>query len=318
MSVQPTIGTRPVVAETPRLRPWYGGSRKALTIAAFVLPALAVYVLFVLFPIAQAVVYSLYEWKGLGPLQDFIGLDNYRKILTDDVFHLAVRHNLTIAVLSLMVQLPIALGVALLIRGHMPGRALFRTVFFLPYVLSEVITAIVWVFIYRPDTGLLNVVFEAVVPGFEPRGFLGEPSTALLAVFVVIIWKYAGFHMVLYLAGLQGIPRDLEDAARVDGASPLRVLRDVTLPLLGPTIRVSVFFAILGSLHFFDLMWVMTRGGPVNSTNTMATYMYTFGFQRFQLGYGAAASLVIFLICFAFSITYQRFVMRRDLDGALA
>jgi raffinose/stachyose/melibiose transport system permease protein len=230
---------------------------------------------------------------------------------------MAVQHNLTIAVLSLLIQLPIALGVALLLRGAMPGRAVFRTIFFLPYVLSEVITAIVWVFIYQPDTGLLNVLFSAVVPGFEPRGFLGDPSVALTAVFVVITWKYVGFHMVLYLAGLQGIPRDLEDAARVDGASPLRVLRDVTLPLLGPTIRVSVFFAIIGSLHFFDLMWVMTKGGPVNSTNTMATYMYTFGFQRFQLGYGAAASLVIFLICFVFSVTYQRFVMRRDLAGAM-
>jgi raffinose/stachyose/melibiose transport system permease protein len=316
MSVQPTTATA-LATERPRLRTGDGGARKALTVAAFVLPAAVVYALFVLYPIAQAMVYSFYEWKGLGPLQEFVGLENYRRILSDKVFHLAIQHNLTIALLSLAIQLPVALFVAVLIRAHMPGRALFRMIFFLPFVLSEVITAIVWVFIYRPDTGLLNLTLSAVVPGFEPRGFLGDPNTALLAIFAVITWKYAGFHMVLYLAGLQGIPRDLEDAARVDGASPLRVFRDVTLPLLGPTIRVSVFFAVLGSLHFFDLMWVMTKGGPVNSTNTMATYMYTFGFQRFQLGYGAAVSLVIFLICFVFSISYQRFVMRRDLAGAL-
>jgi raffinose/stachyose/melibiose transport system permease protein len=300
-----------------RTSPRQGRLRKAITIGAFVLPALLVYVVFVLFPIVQAAFYSLYEWKGLGPLQHFVGLDNYRRILGDGVFQMAVRHNITIAILSLCLQLPFALGVALLIRDHLPGRAIFRTIFFLPYVLSEVVTAIIWVFIYRPDTGLVNVILGATVPGFIPRGFLGDSQTVLLAVFVAITWKFFGFHMVLYLAGLQGIPPELEDAARVDGATAPRVLRDITLPLLGPTIRVSAFFSILGSLQFFDLIWVMTKGGPVNGSNTMATYMYTYGFQRFQLGYGAAVSLVIFLICFAFSLTYQRFVMRRDLEGAL-
>ena len=294
-----------------------GRLRQTLTIAAFVVPALLIYVLFVLYPIVQAAFYSLYEWKGLGPLQHFVGLENYRRLLSDGVFQLAVRHNLTIAILSLAIQLPFALGVALLIRERVPGRAIFRTIFFLPYVLSEVVTAIIWVFIYRPETGLVNVILGAIVPGFDPRGFLGNADTVLFAVFVAITWKFFGFHMILYLAGLQSIPSELEDAARVDGATPARLLRDVTLPLLGPTIRVSAFFAILGSLQFFDLIWVMTKGGPVNGSNTMATYMYTYGFQRFQLGYGAAVSLVIFLICFAFSLTYQRFVMRRDLDGAL-
>jgi raffinose/stachyose/melibiose transport system permease protein len=305
------------VTEAPRTSVRLGRMRLALTVAAFLAPAFLLYVIFVLYPIIQAVYYSLYSWKGLGPLQDFVGLENYRRALTDSVFQLAIRHNLIIVVLSLVLQLPFALGVALLIRGNVPGRTLFRTIFFLPYILSEVITAIVWVFIYRPETGLLNVLFGAIVPGFEPRGFLGDPETVLFAVFVVISWKYFGFHMILYLAGLQNIPRELEDAARVDGASPARVLRDVTLPLLGPTIRVTGFFAIIGSLHLFDLIWVMTKGGPTNGSNTMATYMYTYGFQRFQLGYGAAVTLIIFVICFGVSLAYQRWVMRRDLDGAL-
>jgi raffinose/stachyose/melibiose transport system permease protein len=293
------------------------GRRRAGTIAAFVLPALIVYVLFVLYPIAQAVYYSAFSWNGLGPLQDYVGFENYRKILSDTVFRMALKHNLIILVLSLLIQLPLALGVALLIRSNIPGRALFRTVFFLPYVLSEVITAVIWVFMYRPETGFINVVLAATVPAFEPRGFLGDTDLVLYAVFAVITWKFFGFHMILYLAGLQGIPPELEDAARLDGASPARVLRDITLPLLGPTVRVSIFFSVLGSLQFFDLIWVMTKGGPVNASNTMATYMYTYGFQRFQLGYGAAVSLVIFLICFIFSVAYQRIVMRRDLEGAL-
>lgn len=315
--MQPTTLLNPAANAASGAGVRQGRWSRALTIAAFVLPALIVYVLFVLFPIAQAMYYSLWDWKGLGPLQKFVGLDNYRRALGDGVFQMAIQHNLTIVVLSLAIQLPIALGVALLIRGNIPGRAIFRTIFFLPYVLSEVVTAAIWVFIYRPDTGLLNVILGGIVPGFEPRGFLGDTNTVLLAVFVVITWKYFGFHMILYVAGLQGIPPELEDAARVDGASSGRVLRDITLPLLGPTIRVSAFFAVLGSLQFFDLIWVMTKGGPVNASNTMATYMYTFGFQRFQLGFGAAVTLIIFLICLVFSLAYQRFVMRRDLEGAL-
>lgn len=304
--------------QTPAIAARRGrGRRRALTIAGFILPALVVYVLFVLYPIAQATYYSAFDWNGLGPLEDFVGVDNYRRLLSDAVFRKALQHNLIILALSLLVQLPMALLVALLIRSNIPGRAVFRTIFFLPYVLSEVITAVIWVFMFRPDTGFINVALSAVVPGFEPRGFLGDPNIVLYAIFAVITWKFFGFHMILYLAGLQGIPAELEDAARVDGASPLQVLRDITLPLLGPTVRVSIFFSVLGSLQFFDLIWVMTKGGPINASNTMATYMYTYGFQRFQLGYGAAVSLVIFLICFVFSIAYQRAVMRRDLEGAM-
>jgi raffinose/stachyose/melibiose transport system permease protein len=290
---------------------------RALTIVALVLPALVVYVLFVLYPMVRAVWYSLYAWNGLGPMEDYVGWGNFDRILSDEVFRMGLRHNFQIIVLSLAIQLPIALAIALLIRDNIRGRAMFRTIFFLPYVLSEVITGVVWVFIYRPQNGLLNEYLGWIIPGYEPKALLADTTLVMYAIFVVITWKFFGFHMILYLAGLQNIPSELEDAARVDGATPFRVLRDVTLPLLGPTIRVSVFFSVLGSLQFFDLMWIMTKGGPVNASNTMATYMYTYGFTRFQLGYGAAVSLVIFTICFVFSILYQRFVMRRDLEGAL-
>jgi raffinose/stachyose/melibiose transport system permease protein len=310
------VATVPTVSSSAGSAARSRGRRRAITILGFVLPGLIVYLLFVLYPIVQAVYYSAFDWNGLGPLENFVGLDNYREVLTDTVFHMALRHNLIILALSLVIQLPLALLVALLLRTNIPGRALFRTIFFLPYVLSEVITALIWVFMFRPETGFINSVLSAVVPGFEPRGFLGDPSVVLYAIFAVITWRYFGFHMILYLAGLQGIPAELEDAARVDGASRFQVLRDITLPLLGPTVRVSVFFSVLGSLQFFDLIWVMTKGGPINASNTMATYMYTYGFQRFQLGYGAAVSLVIFLVCFVFSIGYQRLVMRRDLEGA--
>ncbi|MFL5760952.1 MAG: carbohydrate ABC transporter permease [Thermomicrobiales bacterium] len=288
--------------------------RRALTITLFLLPAASLYSLFVLFPLVQAGYYGLYKWKGLGPLTDYVGLENFNKILHDEVFRQALGHNLIILILSVTVQLPLAILLALLVGRKMRGRAFFRTVFFLPFVISEVVTGVIWSFLYHPQTGI-NDLLSFLIPGFQPRGWLGDPNTVLYALFVVITWRYVGFHIILYLAGLQNIPREVEEAALIDGASQIRVARDITIPLLGPTIRLSVFLSVIGSLQFFDLIWVMTTGGPVNASHTMATYMYRFGFVGFHLGYGAAVSVVIFVICFGFSLCYQRFVMRRDYAG---
>lgn len=285
--------------------------RRIATILVFLLPAAATYSLFVFYPLVQASYYGLFKWNGLGPLDDYVGLDNFSRVLRDEVFRRALWHNLVILGLSLVIQLPLALGLALALGRQMRGRAFFRTVFFLPFVLSEVVTGVVWAFLYHPDSGINNLL-SSVIPGYERHGWLGDTRTVLLALFVVITWKYIGFHFVLYVAGLQNIPRDLEEAAQIDGASRLRVVRDVTIPLLGPTIRLSIFLSALGALQFFDLIWVMTTGGPVNASETMATYMYKFGFQRFALGYGAAVSVVIFVICFGFALAYQALVMRRD------
>ena len=285
--------------------------RRIATILVFLLPAAATYSLFVFYPLVQASYYGLFKWNGLGPLDDYVGLDNFSRVLRDEVFRRALWHNLVILGLSLVIQLPLALGLALALGRQMRGRAFFRTVFFLPFVLSEVVTGVVWAFLYHPDSGINNLLI-GIVPGYERHGWLGDTRTVLLALFVVITWKYIGFHFVLYVAGLQNIPRDLEEAAQIDGASRLRVVRDVTIPLLGPTIRLSIFLSALGALQFFDLIWVMTTGGPVNASETMATYMYKFGFQRFALGYGAAVSVVIFVICFGFALAYQALVMRRD------
>ena len=300
------VAAAPVVATKRRV-----DLRRALTVALFLLPAASVYSLFVLFPLIQAGYYGLYRWKGLGPLQDYVGLANFERVLRDEVFQRALQHNLVILALSLTIQLPIALGLALLVRRGMRGRAFFRTVFFLPYVLSEVVTGLIWNFIYHPQSGINNLLVK-IVSGFEPRGWLGETNSVLLAIFVVITWKFVGFHFILYLAGLQSIPTELEEAAWLDGASTARAIRDVTIPLLGPTVRLSVFLSVLGSIQFFDLVWVMTTGGPVGASETMATYMYKFGFQHFALGYGSAVSVVIFLICFGFALAYQGLVMRRD------
>jgi raffinose/stachyose/melibiose transport system permease protein len=287
---------------------------QVITIAGFLLPAAVIYTTLVLLPVVQAVYYSFFRWNGLGPLSNFIGLANYSRTLADKVFLGALSHNLQLVLLSLLIQLPLALTLALLIRSLARGRALFRTIFFLPFVLSEVVTGVIWNFIYRPDGGLVETLLKGIAPAFAQAALLANPKTVLYALFVVITWKFFGYHMILYIAGLQNIPNELEEAAAIDGCGKLQTLRYITLPLLGPTIRLSIYLSVLGSLQFFDLIWVMTTGGPVNASDTMATYLYKFGFQRFQLGYGSAIAVIIFVICFGFSLIYQRVAMRRDVE----
>jgi raffinose/stachyose/melibiose transport system permease protein len=284
------------------------------TIIIFLLPALVLYGLFVLYPIVQSARYSLYQWNGFGPLQDFIGLDNFRNVFRDTRFRDALKHNVILVVLSLLVQLPAALALALLLNTKIKGRAVMRTVFFAPYVLSEVVTGVVWRQILRPN-GLLDQSMEGVGAGGWVQGWLSDPDVVLYALFFVISWKYFGFHMILMLAGLQQIPADLKEAATIDGASSWKTFRYITLPLLGPTIRVSVFLSVIGALQLFDLVWVTTKGGPIGASSTMSTYLYD-RFRDSRFGYASAVSIVIFGLSLVVALLYQRFALRRDLEGA--
>jgi raffinose/stachyose/melibiose transport system permease protein len=298
----------------PRITPRIPG--KLLTVVLFLLPALALYALFVMLPIVQAAHYSLYDWNGLEPLTDFIGLDNYVKAFHDKAFTTAISNNLTIIVLSLAIQIPFSLALAVMLNRRFRGRAVFRLIFFLPYVLSEAIAGIVFSLMLRPealvDTGLTTVGLGGLI-----QDWLGDTNIVLFTLFFIISWKYFGFHMILLLAGLQGIPHEIEEAARIDGADGWRVFRYVTLPLLGPTLRVSVFLSMIGALQLFDMVWVTTGGGPLNATNTMAIAMFKSGFVRSQMGYGSALAVVLFLFGLVVALMYQRFVLRRDVDGAL-
>jgi raffinose/stachyose/melibiose transport system permease protein len=284
-----------------------------LTITWFLLPAIALFLIFLVYPIIQSIYYSLFDWKGFGPAVDFIGLGHYIRILTDKIFLKAIGNNLIIVVLSLAIQLPIALMLALVVGRKLRGRGFFRTVFFMPYILSEVITAIMWMFLYNadPDRGFINAIIT-LIPGFEARAWLGELNLVLPAIFVVLTWKYFGFHMLIYMAGLQNIPTEVEEAALIDGANKRQLITHVTLPLLGGTIRTSVYLSVLGSLQVFALVWIMTKGGPVNASELMSTYMYRFSFIRFELGYGSAVAIVMLIIALIFSLTYRRILARPD------
>jgi len=289
-----------------------------LTIALFLLPSVALFAFLVIFPILQSIYYSFFDWKGFGPAVDFVGLNNFITILSDKVFLVAVKNGLLIITFSLLLQLPLALVLAVLLGRDLPGRVVFRTVFFLPYVISEVITAMMWLFLYNPDPdrGLINAIL-VLLPGGRAHPWLGDLNSALPAVFVALTWKYFGYYVLLFVTGLVQIPTDIEEAARIDGADSLQSFRYVTVPLLGSTIRTCVYLSVLGSLQQFIVVWIMTKGGPVNVTETMATYMYRFGLVYFKLGYGSAVAIYMFLICLAFSIVYQRLTRRPDYLGGL-
>ncbi|MEU6754197.1 sugar ABC transporter permease, partial [Spirillospora sp. NPDC046719] len=284
----------------------------------FLVPALLLFFLFVLIPIAVALYTSLFKWGGFGRPEDFVGLDNYRKLSGDPVFRGDLWRGLLIVVLSLVVQLPIALGTAVLLNQRMRGRAVYRAVFFAPYILSEVIAGVLFGIIFLPGSGLADELVGGLplVGGLAGKWF-SDPGTALPTLFAVMTWKYFGFHMMIYLAGLQGVPAEVLEAAAIDGAGPWRRFRSVTLPLLAPTLRISVFLSVIGSIQLFDLVWVTTTGGPTNSTETMAVTMFQFGFKRYQMGYASAISVAMFLISMVFSLLYQRYALRRDLQGAV-
>lgn len=291
-------------------------SRYIGTIVLFLLPCVVLYTTIVLFPVVQAGYYSLWDWSGLGPLTDFVGLRNFAVAFKSTTFLSAVAHNLIIMGLSLAVQLPLALLLALIIGKTLPGRTVFRMIFFMPFILSDVAAGVIWSFIYQPG-GLLSVVWQHVFPGIQSPLWMGDPNIVLYTIFVVITWKYLGLALVLYAAAIQNIPDELIEAARIDGASMIQTVRHITVPLLGSTIRLTILLSALGSLQYFDLIWIMTNGGPVHSTETMATYLMKSGFQSFALGYGSAVGVIMFLICFVFAITYQRFVMSKDLAGSI-
>ncbi len=287
-------------------------TRDRLVVILFLLPALIIFLLFVVYPIFRSLYYSTFDWKGLGAATNNIGLENYRRILTDEVFQKSVVNVIIIIVLSLVLQLPAAIVLSTMVARDLPGRAMFRTIFFLPYVLSEVNAGIMWMLLYNPDPerGFINGILVAL--GGTPVNWLADMNVVLIAVFIVLTWKYFGFHMLLYLTGLQNIPTEIEEAARIDGANSFQNFWYITLPLLSGTIKTSVQMSVLGSIQQFILVWVMTRGGPVNASEVMATYMYRFGFVRFQFGYGSAVAIIMFLVCVIFSLLYRQLTNKPD------
>ncbi len=274
------------------------------TMVLFLPPALLLFTIFVVIPIGEAGFLGFFKWNGYGEVTDFVGTRNYEFLAGQRVFKSALFNTGLVILVSILVQLPLALGMAMFLAQRIRGSYFFRTIFFLPFILAEVATGLIWRFIYDGEFGLVSAIWG--VFGAEAPFVLAERGLAMYAIMAVVVWKYFGFHMMIYIAGLQNIPRDLIDAAKVDGATRWQVTRYVTLPLLKPTIMISVFFAVLGSLQLFDLVMPLTGGGPSNSSHTIVTYLYQFGIVRLRIGFGSAVGVVLFFICLVFALLYRR------------
>jgi raffinose/stachyose/melibiose transport system permease protein len=312
----------PPAAAGPRPTPRGGKAwparklRKKIELTILLTPALVLFLGFVLLPMVIAAYYSLFNWGGFGPLNDFIGLHNYKVAFNDPVFVQAIEHTLILTGLALLIQGPLSLGIALLLNRKFRGRAFMRLVIFAPYVLPPAVTAVMWSLLLQPS-GFVDQVMKSVGLGGLVQLWLANIHLVLYTNFAVLTWQYIGFGIVLLLAGLQGIPAELKEAAAIDGATPWQVTRQVTLPLLAPTIRIWVFITVIGSLQVFDIVWILTGGGPANASTTMATYLFVDGFRSLEFGYGSAIAVIMFAFCLVFSLVYQRYALRRDTAGAM-
>ncbi|MDQ7732058.1 sugar ABC transporter permease [Halomonas sp. SpR1] len=267
-------------------------------------PALILFSLFVILPLADAVYYSGFSWNGYGAPSDFVGAQNYQRLLDHSVFHTALWNTAKLILVSLLIQMPLALGLALLVYRKTPTNTLFRLVFFLPYILAEVAAGLIWSFVFDGDYGITSSLLHAM--GQESVYVLADHQWAFPAIMTVIVWKYFGFHMMIYIAALQGVPKDLVEAAKLEGAKPRQVALFVQIPLIKHALVVSGFFAIIGSLQIFDIIIPMTNGGPSNSTHTIVTYLYSFGLSRLNIGFGSAAAVVLFVLAIGIAFFYQR------------
>lgn len=262
----------------------------------WLLPAIVLFAVFRLYPMAFGLYLSFHEWDGLKPMV-FRGLDNFQQaIFQDSVFHLALRNNAVYAVGTVAGKNIIALVLAVVLNTSIRGRTFFRTVLFMPVVMSFVVVGLLWAWIFNYQFGLLNNLLTAAGLAHWRTDWLGDPQIALYSLIGVDIWKWYGFHMVIYLAGLQSIPPSLYEAAMIDGATAWQQFTRLTLPLLRPIIVINISLSLMGAFNVFDLIYVMTQGGPANATNVVMIHAYLQGFKFYNMGYAAAISYILLAI----------------------
>jgi len=285
------------------------GQKAFFQASILIVPALILFIGLVIWPLLNAFMFSFYKWNGFGPLTDFEGLDNYGDVLTHRTFPTALRNVGLLAVTSLLIQLPLALWAALALYQKAWFVSVFRTLFFLPYVLAEIAAGLIWRFVYDGEYGLVPAIGDTLHT--EMPFVLAERAWVMPAIILVVMWKYFGFHMMIYIAGLQSIPNEVIEAARMDGVSRRKIMWHIKIPMIKSSIAISVFFAIVGSLQLFDLIVPLTGGGPQNSSHTLVSFLYEFGIRRMKLGFGGATSVVLFVICVGVTLLYRRLVLAR-------
>ncbi|GAA4227593.1 raffinose/stachyose/melibiose transport system permease protein [Streptosporangium album] len=302
-----TLTTRPV--ETPAAAP-ARRTRRADALSPswlFAAPALLIYAAVVLYPSVVGVLYAFTDWSGVGEDMSFVGLANFRAILGDEQAMGSLGNTLLLTVAILVVQNGVGLLLALGVHAKLKSRALLRVVFFAPVVVSPVMVAFLWKYVYTPDpsaglNGLLGLDVD----------WLGDPSVALWSIAGMVVWQYAGYSMVIFLAGLEGIPVELHEAAMIDGASTLQRFRYVTWPLLAPALTINLMLSTIGGLKLFDQVFAATNGGPGYATETLSTVLYKQAFVFGKFGYSTAIALVLALFVAAVSLVQMYYLRSRE------
>lgn len=273
--------------------------RRHLVGYAFVAPALVIFLAFLVYPIIYSIWLSFHEWSGYTPEWGaFVGLGNYLALTGDEIFWKAVLNTVIFVLARTPFEVGIGYGLAMLLNRAIPGRSLLRTLFFVPVVMSLIVVTLIFQRVYA-EAGLLNALLRSVGLESLAHGWLADPGTALWAVIVVSIWKNVGFSLVILLAGLQGLPQDVIEAAKVDGADTLQVVRRIITPLMVPVLAIATLLSLIGGLKVFDLIYIMTQGGPVYATEVLATYLYRQAFTLNDMGLASAVGVVMVAIVMA-------------------
>ena len=282
----------------------------------FLGPTVVLYFALTIYPVLVTFYNSLHTLRmDLGMLTEFVGLEHFREILTsDDVFWKAARNSLTWGIVAPLVDIPLALTLALTLHARVPFARVFRTVWFTPVLMSYPVVGVIWLWVYNYDWGMANLVLRAIGLGDLAQAWLASPATALPALILVTTWMFAGFNMVVLLAAIHAIPAEYLEAATVDGAAGWRRLIHIIVPLLRPTIVNLAILDFIGKMKQFALVWVMTRGGPMWGTETVATYVVkrAFEWKTLDLGYPSAIAVIWFVIIFGLSLLLTRALQRRE------
>ena len=274
-------------------------------IAAFVAPSLILFGGIIFYSIIMSFRYSLLDWNGFGE-GIFVGFSNYAKMFQDKVFLRSAVNSLLLGFVTLVTQLPLALLLALLLTSGIKGEGFYRTVFFIPMTLSSVVIGQLWLKIYNPNYGVLNTLLGVLGLESLQRNWIGDVNTAIFSAFVPIIWQNVGYHMLLLYTSINSISKDILEAAKLDGASGVKAARYITIPLVKPMLRTCAIFVVIGSLKAFDMIYVLTNGGPVHMTEVPSSLMFSSIFNLNKYGYGSAISIFIVVECIVMAVILQK------------
>lgn len=280
-----------------------------LHIALYIAPALLLVSVLVFIPLVLSGYYGLMDWDGIGA-QTFIGLENYIAGVQDSKFWESALHSFLLALFSTL-SLAIYLAVSIILASKIKGADLLRKIYLIPMLLSSVAIAQLWIKVYNPSSGILNTFLMSI--GIEnPPNWLADPAIVLFAIFIPILWQYAGFYILIYYAALKNIPESLVEAARIDGATPFQIATRIKLPLIKEVVSVTIVLAIVGSLKYFDLIYVMTAGGPNGASEVMASYMYKLAFNSYNFGYGSAIGFLLLIITMIVTVIVRKLTATKE------